>query len=46
MITNIETLRKKQKKNSEKIWSSVFKLMTIYNYYLIDYNKLKKKSWE
>lgn len=41
---NIEVfLKKNNKKNNLKvIYNTFFKLISIYNYYIIDYNKFKK----
>ena len=41
-----ETLGNRWEKNPEMIWDWVFKLISTYNYYAIDFNRLEKRFWE
>ena len=43
VITSIENLGKELKKNPEVVWDWFFKLISTYDYYTIDYNKLGKR---
>ena len=44
LITSKKTLGKEWKKNLEVVWDWVSKLISTYDYYAMDGNRLKKRS--
>ena len=46
VITSKEILEKEWEKNREVVWDWVSKLMSTYDYYAMDYNRLEKRLWE
>ena len=46
IITSKKTLRKEWEKNTEEVWDWVSKLMSTYDYYAMDCNRLEERLWE
>lgn len=46
MITSLKTIRKKQKKDLERVCDEIFKLISTFDHYVMDCNRYEKRLQE